>query len=242
VDEKGNVETDGSAMFGAYGIQTHLQAAGLPLARDLGIYHWQFEGQDAAPDEKLNREIFRDGLLYVFCLDRRLTKRSLAHGGTYYRMADLGSHLTAIVEIEPTFLVTATNPVLHVMADQFLCWQENRGTSEEFSIRASGGGFAWRWDGNEGTLSRDSAILSKLLYALNTTEWTPASDLSIATQPSPVDTLISFKRNGAQREITIRYHNGTWHFRTESGTLMQAPFPQLFWSAVADLRGRKEGL
>jgi len=210
------------------------------------VRRWLFEEQGR--NEVM---VFKDGRYYVFCLDRQPVERwrSLAKEPGCDMDTEL-EHVTGIIEIEPTFESEkrSSSSPLHLTGDSLLLFREERyggpaaGYEQEYAVVRSKDGIFQCENRGEGSAPASPETVQKLLYALNTCEWTRHDELHAFTISPPVTrTVLEYKDTAGQtRTVIVSYDNGGWHTDRFKSAYWSTIYPQLLFEVQEDIRASRE--
>ncbi len=138
--------------------------------------------------EAFARSTLAGGGPYVFCLRQEPSGR----------METWFGDIIAIVEPVAVFRTDTPNPVLWLTPENFISYREygveGEGDKVVSEITRNGPGYRWRVREKEGSLPLGAAPVERLLYALNTVEWSKESE------PLPADATLYSRRIIEYRE------------------------------------------
>jgi hypothetical protein len=187
---------------------------------------------------------FKDGRYYVFCFDREPVEQWRTASNK--PACDLDTELdyvTDIIEIEPTFEFdnTSSAPV-HVTRESLLLFRQERhsrgkGYDQEFAVvRATDGTLRFEANGLTNVAAQRN-VVQKLLYAINTCQWTKQSGpRRLEVSPAVTRSTLKYRDNqGESRTVVISYDQGGWYLDHFDSGDYSTTYPHLLFEVKADI-------
>jgi hypothetical protein len=206
----------------------------------VNVRQWLYQEQTTN-----NTMSFRDGLYYVFCLDREPIKQWL--NGAQEPSCDMNSelqHVVSIIEINPTFHFNnlSGSSVLYLTRENLLVYREERysyfSTSYEleYAVVRKGDNNNFECVTPKGSSSASSSVIQKLLYALNSCSWQQQKGPHRFEKPAVGRTLIEYlDSQGVRDKVVIEFDTGGWHLKHPKKMYYSTFFPDLLYAVENDI-------